>query len=89
MPQDRILTGTIISPPFHHSFLPPSLLKVRLKHVDFQTTALQNCKDIVMLEGVERRATKMVPKLRDVSYAYKGMWFNNTRDQETELRNKI
>ena len=42
-----------------------------------------------MLEGVERRATKMVPKLRDVSYAYKGMWFNNTRDQETELRNKI
>ena len=44
---------------------------------------------IDMLERVQRRATKMIPKLRNISYemcASKRMWFNNTRNQETERR---
>ena len=45
-------------------------------------------KDIDTLEGIQRRATKMIPELRDLSYEerLKRMWFNNTRDKEVKRR---
>ena len=45
-------------------------------------------KDIDMLERVQRRATKMIPKLRNISYEMrlKECGFNNTRNQKIERR---
>ena len=47
-------------------------------------------KDIDKLERIQRRATKMIPELRDLSYESNltliTMWFDNTRDQETKRR---
>ena len=44
--------------------------------------------DIDILERVQRRATKMIQKLRNISYemCLKRMWINNTRNQEFEGR---
>ena len=41
-----------------------------------------------MLERVQRRATKMIPKLRNISYEMrlKECGFNNTRNQKIERR---
>ena len=48
-------------------------------------------KDIDMLERVQRRATKMIPKLRNISYEMrlKKMWSNNTRNQKIERRSDL
>ena len=44
-------------------------------------------KDIDMLERVQRRATKMIQKLRNISYEMRlKEWFNNTRNQKIERR---
>ena len=41
-------------------------------------------KDIDKLERIQRRATKIIPELRDLSYESRllqfTMWFDNTRD---------
>ena len=43
-------------------------------------------KDIDKLERIQRRATKMIPELRDLSSRKSliTMWFDNTRDQDTK-----
>ena len=44
-------------------------------------------KDIDMQERVQRRANKMIPKLRNTSYEMRlKMWFNNIRNQKIERR---
>ena len=43
-------------------------------------------KDIDMLERVQRRATKMIQKLRNISYEMRLLWSNNTRNQKIERR---
>ena len=45
-------------------------------------------KVIDKLERIQRRATKIIPELRDLSYESRliTMWFDNTRDQETKKR---
>ena len=44
-------------------------------------------KDIDMLERVQRRATKKIPKLSNISYEmHLKMWINNTRNKEIERR---
>ena len=38
-----------------------------------------------MLDQIQRRATKIIPELRDLTYAEhlkERMWFNNHRDKE-------
>ena len=40
-------------------------------------------KDIDKLKRMQRRATKIIPELRDLSYE-SHLWFDNTRDQETK-----
>ena len=43
-------------------------------------------KDIDMLERVQRRATKMIPKLRNISYEMRlKEWFSYTRHQKIEV----
>ena len=37
-----------------------------------------------MLERLEKRATKMLPKLKNISYEKKRIWIKNTRKQEIE-----
>ena len=46
-------------------------------------------KDIYTLERIQRRATKLIPELRDLSYEEcppERMWFNNSRDKEVKRR---
>ena len=44
-------------------------------------------KDIDILERVQRRATKMIHTLKNISYEMrKRIWINNTRNQKTERR---
>ena len=44
-------------------------------------------KDIDILERVQRRATKMIQKLRNISYEmHLKDWINNTRNQKIERR---
>ena len=45
-------------------------------------------KDIDTLERIQRRATEMIPELRDLSYEerLKRMWLNNSRDKEVKRR---
>ena len=38
-----------------------------------------------MLERIQRRATKMIPELRDLRTPER-MWFNNSRDKEVKRR---
>ena len=33
-----------------------------------------------MLEKIQRRATKLIPELRDLTYMKNGMWTDNTRN---------
>ena len=44
--------------------------------------------DVDILERVQKRATKMMPSLRNVSYemCLKSMLFNKTRNQDIERR---
>ena len=46
-------------------------------------------KDIDLLERVQRRTTKTIAKLTNISYEMrlnsKRMWFNNTRNQKIEV----
>ena len=48
-------------------------------------------KDIDTLERIQRRATKMIPELRDLSYeeSPERMWFNNSRDKEVKRRSDL
>ena len=45
-------------------------------------------KDTGKLERIQRRGTKMIQELRDLSYESRllTMWFDNTREQETKMR---
>ena len=45
-------------------------------------------KDIETLERIQRRATKIIPELRDIIYEerLKKMWFNNHRDKAFKMR---
>ena len=45
-------------------------------------------KDIDTLERIQRRATKMIPELRDLKLwrTPERMWFNNSRDKEVKRR---
>ena len=49
-------------------------------------------KDVDMLEKIQRRATKLIPGLRDLTYeerTIKGMWTDNTRNAKIKGGDQI
>ena len=59
-------------------------------HLEYciQTLRPYRKKDIDILERVQRRATKFIPRLRGVSYEMRlnRMWFHKIRDHQIERR---
>ena len=63
----------------------PLYKTIVMPHLEY--CLLHRKKDVDTLERVQRRATKMVQKLRNISFEMRlKMWINNTRNQQTRRR---